>query len=249
MILLLSESKRYLTYFERVAGISLTKSIEETPYGSVEIAKNDNIIFVENMGLAPMGVAYILEKYKVDAMGMVSKVGGINTLLDVGDVLLVDDYIDNTTCRPKSYVEQTRKGIKIRYDMGTPFCKEWRQRVWNHLKTNEIKQKVNVFRYGTYVCTDGPGFESDAEIKTFRGWGADLVGHWISPFVYYARELNICFISIAVVSNVYDKDTNDMLDNDENNELFGKLYQLIVETQPDVTCDCQSSHIIQYEHY
>lgn len=249
MILLMSESKRYLTYFERQMGQTLTHYIEETPYGQVEIAKNERVIFVENMGLCPMGIAWIVEKYNVKCMGMVSKVGGINKLLDVGDILVVTDYIDNTTCRHKSYIEKAKSGIKIRYAMSEPFCKKWGEKITAQLKSNRDECAANIFDSGVYVCTDGPGFESRAEINLFSNWGADIVGHWISPFVYYARELEVCFVSIAVVSNIFHKNSPDMLNDEKNNKLFGELFKLLYDTMPNKECDCQKKNMLQYEKY
>ena len=247
MIFLMSESKRYLPYFERELGKKLTIFVEKTPYGNLEIAKNDEVIFVENMGISPMGVAWLLDQYRPDGMGMVSKVGGINKLLDVGDILIVTDYIDNTTCRPKSYIEKRNNNIKIRYGMGEPFCKGWRKCIEKNFKQNRNHYDMNIIKEGTYVCTDGPGFESSSEIEAFRKWGADMVGHWISPFVYYARELDICFVSVAVVSNVFHKQSPDMLNDEKNNQLFGKLYKMLVDTEPAPGCDCQKKNILQYE--
>ncbi|BDC94584.1 hypothetical protein [Treponema bryantii] len=248
MLMLLSESKRYLNYFEKASGLELNRVCEKTPYGDISLAKNDKIIFIENLGLVPFGIPYLIEKYSVKCLGMVSKVGGINPLLNVGDILVIDDYIDNTTCRPKSYIEKTRSNIKIRYDMTKPFCQNWKKKVLEDLYKSEYYKKVNIFNNGTYICTDGPGFESSAEIDFFWNNHADVVGHWISPFVYYARELNVCFLSIGVVSNVYYKDSCDMLNSEENNKLFGKLYKTLLDNcQED--CNCQKSHIIEYEEY
>ena len=249
MILLMAESKRYLPYFEEEMGIKLNPFVEKTPYGEVVGAKNEDVIWIDNIGMYPMGIAAIMDKYRPDCLGMVSKVGGINKLLNVGDIMLVTDYIDNTTCRPKSYIEQKDKKIKIRYAMGEPFCKTWRNSVEQILKEKRNEFDGNIFDNGVYVCMDGPGFESTAEINAFRSWGADMVGHWISPFVYYARELDVCFVSVGVVSNVYHKDGGEMNNDDSTNKMFGKLYKILVETQPEANCNCQKSNILQYEEY
>lgn len=249
MIILLEESKRYLPYFEKASGERMTACIESTPCGDVACAKNDNVIWISNIGTCPLGIAWIMDHYHPDGLGMVSKVGGINKLLSVGDIMLVSDYIDNTTCRPKSYIEKKDKSIKIRYAMGNPFCQDWAENVKNHLMLHRKEYPGNFMDTGVYVCTDGPGFESDSEINLFRNWGADMVGHWISPFVYYARELDVCFVSVGVVSNVFHKNDQDMLNDDKTNTLFGELYAALLQTKPKKQCNCQKNNIIAFEEY
>jgi len=52
-----------------------------------------------------------------------------------------------------------------------------------------------------YICTEGPRFETPAEIRMFKSWGADLVGMTNVPEVVLARELGICYSAVALVTN------------------------------------------------
>ena len=256
MIMLLSESLRYLSYFEDERGKKLEKIEEQTIEGNIEIYLGDDIIFINNMGLdmgnghrnTPLIIAGIIEKYKVNALGMVTKVGGINKSFNVGDVVIVEDYIDMTNTRCKSYLCHKEPKLKLRYAMDTPFCSNWKKKFIDEACNNH-KWKGNLIQEATYICTEGPAFESKAEVNMFRYMGADVVGHWISPFVYYARELNVCFLSIGVVSNIYHKNQNDMDDSEENNHLFSELYDCIYKTYENGGCRCQSQYIIQNEMY
>lgn len=254
--MLLSESSRYMSYFEEMRGIKFKKIKETTPFGSIDIFVEKRIIFINNMGLdsgngnrnTPLAVAFILEKYKVASLGMVSKVGGINKLLNVGDVLIFDDYIDVTNNRSKSYQNEITPKLKIRYSMETPFCQTWRDRFISMYIESKNHYR-NFFDNGVYICTEGPGFESNAEIYDFRQRQADAVGHWIVPYVYYARELEVCFLSIGVVSNIYHKKTKNMPDTKENNILFGNLYSYLYDSYCKEDCQSQQSHMIQKEMY
>lgn len=249
MIALLSESRRYIKYVEQELGIIFKYIEEKTPVGKIGLAVNGDILFFENVGINPTAVGYLLEKYKVRYMAMVSKVGGINRLLQVGDILVIDDYIDNTTNRDKSYINLTREKIKIRYSMAVPFCSMWKERFCEEYYREYNGNNVNFFENSVYVCTDGPGFESTAEINIFRQFGADVVGHSVSPFVYYARELNICFVAIGIVSNVYDKEHVKQWDEEANNLVFARLYHLLIKSKPNYPCDCQRKYILQCEEY
>ena len=249
MIMLLEESKRYLSYFEAESGEKLVWTKEETPYGTIPFAENGQVMWVSDIGRYYKAIAWLMDKYRPEGMGMVSKVGGINKLLSVGDIMLVSDYIDNTTCRPKSYLEKKDPNLKIRYIMNQPFCEQWKTDLKQYFVKHRKEFDGNIIDSGVYICTDGPGFESSAEIEAFRSWGADIVGHWISPFVYYAREMDICLVSVAIVSNVFHKADKDMLNDEITNQMFGKLFVAIAETKPCCKCECQIKNILECEQY
>lgn len=249
MIVLLSESARYIPYIEKELQGSFSKREEQTPEGTIVFSVLNQIIMVENILVQYRVLPYLLEKYDVKFVGLVSKVGGINRLVDVGDIIIMDDYIDQTTLRPKSFLKKKNPMIKIRYDMNKPFCENWGKRFRDALIAACQEKKINIFSKGTYVCTDGPGFESDAEIAAYRSGFCDMVGHSVSPLVYYLRELGICFLSVGVVSNVYFHENPRKWDEENNNMLFGKLYKLMAETAYGLTCSCQERHIIQKEEY
>ncbi|MFN3479407.1 MAG: MTAP family purine nucleoside phosphorylase, partial [Thermodesulfovibrionales bacterium] len=78
-----------------------------------------------------------------------------------------------------------------------PFCNELRELI---LCAGERKG-LSLVREGTYVCTNGPRLETKAEIRYFSVVGADIVGMTLMPEASLARELEICFASISVVTN------------------------------------------------
>ena len=62
---------------------------------------------------------------------------------------------------------------------------------------------INAHETGTYVCIEGPRFSTKAESKMFRSWGADVVGMTLVPECVLAREAELCYASIATVTD-YD---------------------------------------------
>lgn len=232
MICLFFEGEQYIETLEISLGERFIVSLIKTPYGEQRVLINPhrNLMCITNAGHIkgisnrdiPKSVAYILKEHKVDGMLMVSKVGGINPLLRVGDIVLMDDYIDMTTIYDKSYYAFINPNIP-RYDMQQPFCTRWGQGIFSLLKGSNISGKRNIFERGTYICTDGPGFESSAEIQAYRLAGADVVGHYLSPYVYYTRELKISFAAVSIVSNSYSNPDEILLDNDEIKTLINNI--------------------------
>ena len=55
--------------------------------------------------------------------------------------------------------------------------------------------------HGTYICTNGPRFETPAEIKMYRAWGADMVGMTLFPEVTLSKEMGICYANISLITN------------------------------------------------
>jgi 5'-methylthioadenosine phosphorylase len=118
-------------------------------------------------------------------------VGSLNHLLDPRDVLIPNDFIDLTT----------RQDIYIRGDhlliMRRPVCPELAER----LAAEADSCFPRIFRRGTYLITDGPRFESVAEVDYMRRLGGDVIGQSFAPEVVLARDIGACFAGIYMVVN------------------------------------------------
>jgi 5'-methylthioadenosine phosphorylase len=118
-------------------------------------------------------------------------VGSLNHLLDPRDVLIPNDFIDLTT----------RQDIYVRGDhlliMRRPVCPELASR----LAEKAVSTFSRVFRRGTYLVTDGPRFESVAEVDYMRRLGGDVIGQSFAPEVVLARDIGACFAGIYMVVN------------------------------------------------
>ncbi len=223
MICIFFEGSQYVEMFEKNIGGKFETREEMTPYGmqKVGILDGRDIICITEAGhdtglsddMVPKSVAYILQKYNADGMVMVSKVGGINPLLNVGDILVMSDYIDRTSIYDFTYMRDIIKCIP-RYDMQEPFNTPWREKCFKKLRNNPLYTGRNIFSKGVYVCTNGPGFESKAEIAAYDSLKCDVVGHYLSPYTYYCRELGIAYLTVSIVSNKYDSDEL-LIDTDE----------------------------------
>lgn len=125
-----------------------------------------------------------------------STVGSLREDYRPGDIVFVDQFIDRTTRREESFFT----GPKVCHiSVAEPICPTLR----SALSTVANEMKIRHHKTGTYVCVEGPRFSTKAESKTFRNWGADIVGMTLVPECVLAREAEICYASIAIVTD-YD---------------------------------------------
>src|SRR5207249_7539948 len=85
----------------------------------------------------------------------------------------------------------------IHTDFSNPYCPDIREA----LLVSAGELDVPLGAHCTYVCVDGPRFESPAEIRMFASWGGDVVGMTGLPEAVFAREAGICYAGIAIVTN------------------------------------------------
>jgi len=82
--------------------------------------------------------------------------------------------------------------------MDDPYCANLRKHLLEAAKRHDVQFKGNA----VYICTEGPRFETEAEIKMMREWGADVVGMTSVPEVVLAKELGLCYASVGFVVNM-----------------------------------------------
>lgn len=155
-------------------------------HGSPHRIPPDRVNYRANIwGFRELGVQRIIS---------VSAAGGINPEFRPGDVVLLEQIIDMVQgMRPATFYE---KDEVVHIDFTEPYCPELTQSI---RKAGEMAGVE--LRNGTYVCVNGPRLETRAEIRFFGMMGADVVGMTGMPEAALARELEICFSGIAVVTN------------------------------------------------
>ncbi|MGQ9542710.1 MAG: S-methyl-5'-thioadenosine phosphorylase [Candidatus Bathyarchaeia archaeon] len=113
-----------------------------------------------------------------------------------GDILVLNQFIDRTKLRPSTFYDG---GQVCHISSADPFCPEL-----GRLLVQEGRSLgLPIYEGGTYVCIEGPRFSTRAESNLFRQWGADVVGMTVFPECVLAREAEICYGSIALVTD-YD---------------------------------------------
>ena len=189
-----------------------TASLEiETPWGSpsdtlVKGLLNDvEIVFLSRHGaghrLPPGAVNYranidALKRSGVTDLISVSACGSFRDELVPGDFVIVDQFIDRTTARSKSFFGP---GFVAHVSMAQPICNS----LADALEKSCTVEKVKAHRGGTYLCIDGPQFSSLAESNLYRQWGADVIGMTNMPEAKLAREAELPYATLAMVTD-YD---------------------------------------------
>ncbi|MBR6927523.1 MAG: S-methyl-5'-thioadenosine phosphorylase [Methanobrevibacter sp.] len=162
-----------------------------------------------------------------------NSVGSMNTDMPPGSFVIPDDFLDFSQDRKKTFYED--KVVHI--DVTEPYCPQLR---------DVLAKSGDVILGGTYVCTEGPRFETPAEIKMFKMLGGDLVGMTGVPEVILAREREICYNSICIVSNYASGISEEELTIDEvfemvaqkEGELLELIYNFIKNVDDSEECSC-----------
>jgi len=124
-------------------------------------------------------------------------VGSLRTDLPPGTFVAADQFLDFTKSRPLTFYDgDDEHGVK-HVDVTEPYCANVRR--WLIEGASDAGERC-VAR-GTYLCAEGPRFETAAEIRLFAQWGADMVGMTGVPEVVLAREAGLCYASLCLVTN------------------------------------------------
>src|SRR5450830_393562 len=137
-----------------------------------------------------------LKRLGVTDIISVSAVGSLREHLAPGSFVIVDQFIDRTFAREKSFFGN---GLVAHVSMAHPVC----HRLGDHLHAAAQQINIPVLRGGTYLVMEGPQFSSLAESELYRSWGCDVIGMTNMPEAKLAREAEICYATVAMVTD-YD---------------------------------------------
>jgi 5'-methylthioadenosine phosphorylase len=163
------------------------------------------IVFLPRHGrghrLSPSGINYranidALKRAGATDLVSVSAVGSLKQELFPGEFVLVDQFIDKTVARPSSFFGN---GCVAHVSMAHPVAPRLVDQIRRAAEAEAIDHHVG----GTYVCMEGPQFSSAAESHLHRSWGADVIGMTNMPEAKLAREAEISYATIAMVTD-YD---------------------------------------------
>ena len=183
----------------------------ESPFGK----PSDELLFGELNGLqlvflprhgrghvlSPSDINYranidALKRVGVTDVLSMSAVGSLKETLAPGTFVIIDQFIDRTFQRQKSFFGS---GCVAHVSMAHPVC----DRLGDHLVKAAKQLKLPVVRGGTYLVMEGPQFSTLAESELYRTWGCDVIGMTNMPEAKLAREAELCYASVAMVTD-YD---------------------------------------------
>lgn len=153
-----------------------------------------------NHGNPPHRINYRANIFAMYILGVkqilaTNAVGAINRKLKPGRLVVPHDFVDFTKLRHNTFYDSAPI---IHIDMSEPYCPEIRRA----LVLASEKHSEDICKKAILVCTEGPRFETPAEISLFRSLACDIVGMTSLPEVVLARELSICYASLCCVSNM-----------------------------------------------
>jgi 5'-methylthioadenosine phosphorylase len=137
-----------------------------------------------------------LKRAGVTDLLSLSAVGSLKEELAPGDFVIVDQFIDRTFAREKSFFGT---GMVAHVSMAHPVC----ARLGDALEAALAGRGRKAVRGGTYLVMEGPQFSSLAESRLYRSWGCDVIGMTNMPEAKLAREAEICYATVAMVTD-YD---------------------------------------------
>ena len=207
------------------------REVIATPWG----APSDELLFGELNGLPmvflprhgqghsipPGDINYranigAMKRAGVTDLVSVSACGSFREELSPGTFVLVDQFIDRTFAREKSFFG---KGCVAHVPMADPVSPLLVERLENAAQAEDISHQ----RGGTYLCMEGPQFSTRAESFMYRQWGCDVIGMTNMPEAKLAREAEICYASVAMVTDY------DCWHDDHNDVDIGQIIKTLHE--------------------
>jgi 5'-methylthioadenosine phosphorylase len=185
-------------------------------------------------GMKALGVEYILSA---------SAVGSLKEEYRPADIVIPDQFVDRTKGRPSSFFG---RGLVGHVGFAHPFCKILSGIAYE----SGTRAGATVHKGGTYVCMEGPQFSTLAESKLYRSWGMDIIGMTNLQEAKLAREAEICYTTIALVTDYdcwhpdHDSVTVEMVMSTlaKNAATAQQIIAGAVERLPyERTCECASA--------
>ncbi|MCG3215960.1 MAG: S-methyl-5'-thioadenosine phosphorylase [Candidatus Heimdallarchaeota archaeon] len=217
----------------------------ETPYGKVEnvskiTLKEKEVYFLPRHGpehsVPPHLINYRANIFSLHKLGVknilaTNAVGSIEVNIKPGNFVIPDQIIDMTKNRILTFYDgstkidfddgTTHEGV-VHLDYSDPYCPRLRKLYVSLLQ--DVNERV--FDEGVNICSEGPRFETPAEIQMFQKIGGTLVGMTTVPEAILAKEVKICYATLCLVTN-YGAGMQEKVTHEEVIELFKEKTNVI----------------------
>ncbi len=185
----------------------------DTPYGKPSdvivtgLVHDVPVAFLARHGrghrLIPSEVPYRANIYAMKQMGVrylisISAVGSLREELKPLDMVLPDQFIDMTHRRNNTFFGD---GAVAHVSMAQPICPNVAEVLARAITGASLAQPINMHRGGTYICIEGPQFSTQAESQWYRSMGASVIGMTNMPEAKLAREAQIAYATLAMVTD------------------------------------------------
>jgi 5'-methylthioadenosine phosphorylase len=188
---------------------------------------------------------YGMKKLGVEHIISISAVGSFKEEFRPLDIVLPDQFVDRTNQARKTTF--FGEGIVAHISFAKPVCPELRKVIY---KTGK-EMNLAIHDRGTYLNMEGPAFSTEAESHLYKSWGMDIIGMTNMPEARLAREAEICFVTIAFITD-YDCWREEMVTIDmvienltKNVETAKRLIKKIIPQIPKER-DCSCKEALKY---
>ncbi|MBC3884062.1 S-methyl-5'-thioadenosine phosphorylase [Undibacterium griseum] len=190
-----------------------TEHVFDTPYGKPSDAIVTGLVhdipvaFLARHGrghrLIPSEIPYRANIYALKQLGVrylisMSAVGSLQEELKPLDMVLPDQFIDLTRRRDSTFFGN---GAVAHISMAQPVCASITDALARAVNEINLTQSITLHRHGTYVCIEGPQFSTQAESHWYRSMGASVIGMSNMPEAKLAREAQIAYATLAMVTD------------------------------------------------
>jgi len=235
--------------FQRWAAFTAVRTVAvQTPYATEPVSLLDGTLaghpltFIPRHGsghsLPPHRVNYraniwALKEHGAHAVVAIATVGGISSHASPGSLMIPDQILDYTYGRGHTFFDG-EDGDVAHADMTEPYCETLRRSL---LRTAE-RLEMPLSGRGTYAATQGPRFETPAEIRRLERDGADVVGMTGMPEAALARELQLPYAAVALVANPAAGRAEGVISMEQIREVVGaarhRVEQLLAAVIPQI---------------
>lgn len=235
------------------------KTVEvETPFGKpsspITLGKLEGkpVAFLARHGightLTPSEVPYRANIYALKSLGIkrvvsVSACGSLREAYAPGHIVIPDQIFDYTHKRSRSFFEN---GLVVHASVADPFCASLSDILEDSLKATS----ATFHKGGTYITIEGPRFSTKGESRLYRQWGIDIIGMTASPEVFLAREAEMCYTTMA---HVTDYDVWHVSEEPVTVEVVIRtlmknvrlaqetIKQMVTRIDPEASCECENA--------
>jgi 5'-methylthioadenosine phosphorylase len=202
--------------------------------------------------LLPGEINYRANVYAMKALGVsrilsASAVGSMKESIRPRDVVVPDQFIDRTQRRVATFFGE---GIAAHVAFADPVCPETRRALFDAA----LGEGATAHDGGTYLCMEGPAFSTRAESRLYRSWGVDVIGMTNLTEAKLAREAEICYATLALVTDYdcwheeeADVSVAGVLENlRANSALAGATLRAAVSALPEGRSACGCGDALQH---
>src|SRR6266511_2819583 len=229
-----------------------------TPFGKtsapivVGTLEGERVAFLARHGIGhhitPSEVPYRANIYALKSLGVerivsISACGSLKDELAPGHIVIPDQIYDNTHGRARSFFGE---GLVAHISVSDPFCAD----TSDQLESAVRAARGMTHRGGSFITIEGPRFSTKAESNTYRSWGMSIIGMTASPEIFLAREAEICYATMAHVTD-YDvwhmseaPVTVEMVIQtlSKNTELAQEAIRILArDLKPERDCECSQA--------